>query len=189
MTKIPVPLQVDDVTVFSRALSRQLGEASPSHLALMNMVARAAGFQNLQHMRAATAARHRMCKREPETLPDARTVERTLNQFDAFGRLRQWPSRRSVQTLALWALWATIPAERLLSEKEVNALLSSVHTFEDVATLRRAMISCGLMTRKKDGSDYCRVERKPPSEAKAVIHHLSARRRARTEAQRVKADA
>jgi hypothetical protein len=169
MTKIPVPLHVDDVTVFSRALSKQLGDTSPSHLALMNMVSRAAGFQNLQHMRAVTAASHRMRNREPNSAPDARAVERTLNQFDEFGRLRQWPSRRSVQTLALWALWATLPSERLLSEKQVNSRLNAVHTFQDAATLRRSMISCGLMTRKNDGSDYRRLEQKPPSEAKAVV--------------------
>ena len=179
MTKTPVPLHVDDVTLFSRALSEQLGDASPSHLALMNIVARAAGFENFQHMRAATAARHRMCNREPQFVPNARAVERTLHQFDAFGRLRQWPSRRSVQTLALWALWATLPAERYLSEKEVNALLSCSHTFHDVATLRRTMIACGLMTRKRDGTNYHRVEQKPPPEARAVIHQLSARRRSR----------
>lgn len=179
MTKIPVPLHVTDVTVFYRALSKQLGDTSPAHLVLLNMVARAAGFQNLQHMRAATAARNRIGNRESESTPDARSVERTLNQFDALGRLQQWPSRRSVQTLALWALWATFPAEKVLSEKVVNAHLVTEHTFKDVATLRRTMISCGLMTRNRDGSDYRRVEQKPPAEAKAVIRNLSARRRAR----------
>ncbi|KIC40011.1 hypothetical protein RA27_16490 [Ruegeria sp. ANG-R] len=181
MPKKPVPLHVDDVTVFARALSKQLGDSSPSHLALLNMIARAAGFQNLQHMRAATAARNRMDNREDALFPDARSVERTLNQFDARGRLRQWPSRRNVQTLALWALWATFPAEKALSEKAVNMHLAAEHTFKDAATLRRTMISCGMMTRNRDGSDYRRVEQKPPAEAKAVIRDLHARRRVRSE--------
>jgi len=184
MTKTPLSLHVDDVTVFSRALSKQLGETSPSHLALMNMVARAAGFQNLQHMRAAAAARNRLDTREAPPIVDARSVERTLNLFDALGRLRQWPSRRAVQTLALWALWSTFPVEKALGEKAVNAHLASEHTFGDAATLRRTMISCGLMTRNRDCSDYRRVERKPPAEAKAVISHVSARRRARLESER-----
>ena len=176
-----MPLHVDDVTVFSRALSRQLGDASPKHLALMNMVARAAGFQNPQHMRSASAARNRLLNRDEIVVPDARSVERTLNHFDAFGRLQQWPARRAVQTLALWALWSTFPAEKLLSEKAVNAHLGAEHVFDDVATLRRTMISCGLLTRNRDGSDYRRLEQKPPPEAKAIIRELSKRRKTRSD--------
>lgn len=179
MTKRPVPLNVNDVTVFCRALSNQLGDTSPSHLALMNMIARAAGFQNMQHMRAATAAQCRLSQDAEQPIADARTVERTLTQFDTFGRLQQWPSRRNVQTLALWGLWATLPAEKSLNEKDVNAHLAAEHTFGDAATLRRTMISCGLLTRNRDGSDYRRVEQKPSAEAKAVISTLKARRKTR----------
>lgn len=184
MAKTPLSLHVDDVTVFARGLSKQLGDNSPPHLSLMNMVARAAGLQNLQHMRAAAAARNRMDTRAAPPIVDARSVERTLNLFDEFGRLRQWPSRRAVQTLALWALWATFPAEKALSEKAVNTHLASEHTFGDAATLRRTMISCGLMTRNRDCSDYRRVEQKPPVAAQAVIRDLSTRRRARSVSER-----
>ena len=175
MTKTPMPLHADDMTVFTRALSRQLGDASPSHLTLMNMIARAAGFQNVQHMRAASAAMRRLDGQTDDVVVDARAVERTLHQFDESGRLRQWPSRRSIQTLALWALWATLPANRPLDERQVNDRFADEHLFGDAATLRRAMISCGLLSRN-------RVERQPPAEAKAVIHAVSARRRARAAA-------
>ncbi len=184
MTRTPLSLHVDDVTIFARGLSKQLGDNSPPHLSLMNMLARAAGFQNLQHMRAAAAARNRVDTRAAPPIVDARSVERTLNLFDEFGRMRQWPSRRAVQTLALWALWATFPAEKALSEKAVNTHLASEHTFRDAATLRRTMISCGLMTRNRDCTDYRRVEQKPPAEAQAVIRHMSVRRRARLESER-----
>ena len=180
MAKIPLSLQVEDMTVFARALSRQLGAESPPHLRLMTMVARAAGFQNLQHMRAAQAARHRLDNRADPAPADARTVERALAQFDAEGRLLRWPSRRAVQTLALWALWATLPAETAMTEKAVNAHMADGHLFGDPATLRRTMISCGLMTRNRDGSEYRRVERKPPAEALALIRALQPRRLART---------
>ena len=182
MTKTPIPLHADDMTVFTSALSRQLGDASPSHLILMNMIARAAGFQNVQHMRAASAAARRLDSQTDDIVVDSRSVERTLRQFDEFGRLRQWPSRRSVQTLALWALWATLPANQSLDEPKVNDRFADEHLFEDAATLRRTMISCGLLSRKRDGTDYRRIERQPPAEAKAVIHALSARRRVRATA-------
>ena len=184
MTRTPLSLHVDDVTIFARGLSKQLGDNSPPHLSLMNMLARAAGFQNLQHMCAAAAARNRVDTRAAPPIVDARSVERTLNLFNEFGRMRQWPSRRAVQTLALWALWAPFPAEKALSEKAVNTHLASEHTFGDAATLRRTMISCGLMTRNRDCTDYRRVEQKPPAEAQAVIRHMSARRRARLESER-----
>lgn len=182
MTKQPIRLSADDMTVFCRTLAKQLGDNSPSHLALMNMVARAAGFQNLQHMRAGAAADRRLSRSQAEAsdaILAARSVERALNLFDGQGRLQQWPSRRAVQTLALWGLWAVLPSQKLLSEKAVNAHLATEHTFGDAATLRRTMISCGLLTRNRDGSDYCRVEQKPPAEAQAVIRDLKARRCAR----------
>ena len=120
MTKTPVPLRVNDMTGFTRSLSQQLGETSPSHLTLMNIVARAAGFQNVQHMRAASAAARRLEDAPGDIIADARAVE------------------------------------------------------------RRTMISCGLLTRQVDGTDYRRVEQKPPTEAKAIIRELSARRSTRS---------
>lgn len=179
MTKKAIPLRADDLTLFARALSRQLGDESPSHLILMNMIARAAGFQNVQHMRSSAAAEKRLSRDKSETTADARLVERTLHQFDEFGRLRQWPSKRAVQTLALWALWAAFPANRSLDEATVNALLAKGHRFEDAATLRRTMICCGLLSRDRDCTNYRRIEQKPPANAKAVIHALSARRQTR----------
>tara|TARA_B110000211_G_scaffold152004_1_gene172885 strand:+ start:413 stop:982 length:570 start_codon:yes stop_codon:yes gene_type:complete len=182
MTKAPMPLRVDDLTVFTRALSRQIGETSPSHLKLMNMVARAAGFQNVQHLRSASAATKRLDSKTENIAFDARSVERVLHQFDEFGRLHQWPSKRSVQTLALWALWVTLPAKKAMSEKELNGLLAEEHHFSDPATLRRTMVSCGLLTRQNDGTEYRRIEQKPSVEAKSVIDALSARRHARSSA-------
>ncbi|UWR48061.1 DUF2087 domain-containing protein [Phaeobacter inhibens] len=181
MTRKSLPLQVDDLSHFSRALARQLGEASPPHLTLMNMLARAAGFQNLQHQRAVQAAAGRLAQVKTAAPADHRLIERTLTQFDASGRLLRWPSRRGVQTLALFGMWAVFPTDTLLSEAEVNRILLAEHDFKDPATLRRTMISCGLLTRQRDGSNYRRIEQEPPTEAKALISRLSARRKQRPE--------
>jgi hypothetical protein len=59
-------------------------------------------------------------------------------------------------------------------------LLQPEHLFGDPATLRRTMISCKLLTRKPDGTEYRRIEREPPAEAKAVIRSLTPLRRARS---------
>lgn len=180
MPKTPLPLYADDLTAFVRALSKQLGDASPGHLSLMNMTARAAGFQNVQHMRAAHAAAQRLDQNTEAPPANARTVERALHQFDVLGQLKQWPSRRGVQTLVLWALWARLPAEQPLSEREVNQFLNAEHVFGDPATLRRTMVSCGLLSRRNDGTDYRRVEQEPPADAKVLISTLGVRRKARS---------
>lgn len=176
MTKSPLALHAADVTAFTRVLAQQLGDDSPSHLKLMNMVARSAGFQNLQHMRAVQAAASRLTPKDPPHAADHRLIERCLHQFDDRGRLRQWPAKRAVQTLALWGLWAALPAKTAMTERQINAELNVLHCFGDPATLRRTMISCGLLKRSTDCSDYMRVEQKPPVEALAVMEQLGPRR-------------
>ena len=145
----------------------------------MNMLARAAGFENLQHLRASRAATRRVLSAVEDTDYDGRIVERALNQFDAAGRLRRWPAKRQTQNVALWVLWSAFPAEKMMSERDVNACLAAEHLFEDPATLRRTLISTGLLSRKADGTDYRRREKEPPPEAKALIHLISSRRKVR----------
>ncbi|MBY6134366.1 DUF2087 domain-containing protein [Nocardioides marinus] len=184
MSRLPLSLAVEDLSAYCRALGRQLGESSPGHLKLMNMLARAGGYQNLQHMRALQAAEARSRRREQvasgaqavQAQADHRLLERCLNQFDGQGQLLRWPSRRAVQTLALFSLWAELPAGQEMAERQVNAQLNRLHLFDDPATLRRTMISCGLLTRRRDGSGYRRVEQAPPAEAQLLIRALRRRR-------------
>lgn len=179
MSKDPIPLMIADISSYARGLSSQLADAdaAPSHLSLMNMLARAAGFRNYQHLRAAHTARGRVVGQVEETL-DHKRVEKTLNQFDAEGRLVQWPAKRAVQELCLWAMWAVIPSGVVLHERDVNGHLNTAHHFDDAAILRRSLIGMKLLTRNDDGSDYVRQEQRPPAEAREVIRILSARRAA-----------
>ncbi|MBB4122206.1 DUF2087 domain-containing protein [Martelella radicis] len=178
MSKDKIPFVTDDLSAFTRALSNQLGgsEATPSHLALMNMLARSGGFRNFQHLRAAQAAEARLARPEMPVTADFRLVERTLNQFDHRGKLKQWPSRRTVQGLSLWAFWALMPAGSDISEPSLNALLNAYHLFGDAAQLRRSMVEHALVTRKTDCSSYRRVEQRPTAEAEILIARLKARR-------------
>ncbi|AJY46060.1 DUF2087 domain-containing protein [Martelella endophytica] len=180
MSKEKIPLLADDLSAFTRALSHQLGdsEGTPSHLSLMNMLARSGGFRNFQHLRAAHAAEKRLARPEQPVVADFRLVERALQQFDHRGKLKQWPSRRTVQSLSLWAFWALMPASADLSEPSVNALLNAYHLFGDAAQLRRSMVEHGLVTRKRDCSSYRRVEQRLTAEAAILIARLKARRTA-----------
>jgi hypothetical protein len=62
MPRRPLPLAAADLSAFARSLRRQLGEHLethrdlPGHVALLNMLARAAGHRNLQSLHAAAAA-------------------------------------------------------------------------------------------------------------------------------------
>lgn len=168
MTRTLLPLMAEDISDFTKALSRQLGEAAPSHLTLMNMLARAAGFENVQHMRATHAAGVRLGREVPAI--DAGLVERTAARFDDQGRLTDWPAKRAVQTLALWALWARLP-KTPLTEREISAHLNGLHSFQDAATLRRTMLGNGMLTRTTDGSVYARTGT-PPPELPALMKRL-----------------
>ncbi|RAN39481.1 MULTISPECIES: DUF2087 domain-containing protein [unclassified Hyphomonas] len=142
----------------------------------MNMLARANGFRNFQHLRAAHQAGERLSEPRMISKPvDHTIVERALNLFDAQGRLTQWSSRRSMQELCLWALWARLPANSVLNDKQITALLDRLHLFEDAALIRRELVDFRLVSRKADGSDYRRTEKPPTPEARALIRHLSSR--------------
>lgn len=173
MSKESVPLQVADLSGFTRALSRQLttAQVQPSHLELMNMLARAAGFRNYQHLRAGHAAKARLDRVTPTEPADHRLIERALQHFDGI-QLVRWPSRRQVQALCLWPLWAALPSGVTLTEKQVNAALNARHLFGDPAILRREMWSQRMLSRNRDGSDYRRIERRPPVDALELMARI-----------------
>ena len=183
MTRIPVTLAVDDISAFAKALRRQI-EAStsvPSHVELLNMLARSAGHRNFQHLRASgrAAPAGPSSSSDPgpppaEAEPDLARVERVLGHFDAAGQLLRWPARRSHQELALWALWSAFPADISLDDATVKRFLAARHAFGDHALLRRELVDMKLLARTIDGRDYRRIERRPPPDALALIGRLAA---------------
>ncbi|MEM9967069.1 MAG: DUF2087 domain-containing protein [Pseudomonadota bacterium] len=179
MSKEPIPLHVVDVGRFTRSLSLQIKTlgAAPSHVSLLNGVARAAGFRNFQHLRASSAARQRV-ERQTASV-DFKKVESVLQHFDATGALMRWPAKRQVQELCLWVMWAQLPRGVVMVEREVNAILNQAHLFADAALLRRSLIGMSLVTRAKDGTDYRRIECSPPSEAIYLIQSIAGRGKTR----------
>jgi hypothetical protein len=180
MSRDLLALPVADLAAFTRHLSRQLGAegaGAPPHQSLMNMLARAGGFRNLQHLRAARAAERRLDTPAPAQGPvDHALVARAMVLFDDHGVLRQWPARRAVQILCLWALWARLPRGSGQSERQISAVLNALHGFGDAALLRRDMVELGLLRRSDACTDYARVERRPSPQALALIARLATRR-------------
>lgn len=172
MTRIPLALHTQDISAFARSLGSQLAAKGepPSHLELLNMLARSSGFKNFQHLRAAARPERPRVPVSPERL------KRLARLFDAEGRLLRWPSRRGLEASCLWAVWTRVPARRDMSEPELREVLAQAHTFGDHALLRRGLCDLGLMTRTPDGRVYRRVEARPTEEAAALLELLRQRR-------------
>lgn len=165
MSKDVTPLFIDDISGFARILRKSLSqtEALPGHAAMLTLIARAAGYRNHQHLRAAQPS-------APDL--DELALKRALRVFDDTGRMARWPKWTKVQGLCLWPFWARLPAHRKMTEKEVNTVLKDGLAFPDHVLVRRSLIDHGLATRATDGSAYRRVERKPTPEALALMAHL-----------------
>lgn len=179
MSRTPLPFATGDISAFAKALRGQLAgaEAVPSHLELLNMLARAAGLRNFQHLRAQGAAAAALAQAVaappvPEPPADLQKVRRATRHFDAQGRLVRWPGRAGERTLCLWVLWSRLAPGDLGPEARVNDALSHWHTFGDHALLRRELFDAGLVDRTPDGRAYRRIARRPPPEARALIRHV-----------------
>lgn len=173
MTRTQIPLAIQDLSSFARALHRELQAPEPlGHLSLLNRLSRAAGFRNLQHLRASTKAGSDLAQSHPQ--PDLTRVQSALRHFDPQGRLATWPARTHIQHLALWALWSHLPRATAMTERQISQHLNAWALFGDAAILRRTLVELKLISRNPDCTDYRRVEQPPPPEAVALIHHLHA---------------
>jgi hypothetical protein len=172
MTRTPLPLDIEDVSTFARALMRELQAAEPlGHLSLLNRISRAAGYRNLQHLHASAKAGARLSQTPPRSA-DLTRVQQALRHFDDQGRLASWPSRTNIQHLCLWALWSHLPQHVAMTERQISQQLNDWHLFGDAAILRRTMVELHLISRSADCRDYRRLDQPPPAEAVALIRKL-----------------
>ncbi|MEQ9635898.1 MAG: DUF2087 domain-containing protein [Devosia marina] len=163
------PLTIPDLSAFAKTLRTQLAAVgdTPSHVEILTMLARAAGFRNYQHFKAASA------ERPPVEALDLTLVEKVSRHFDAQGVLMRWPSRNSLQPLCLWALWARMVPGRDYADRENTELLNGLASFGDHALLRRALVDMGYVARTRDGRTYRRIEQKPPAELSALLRRIA----------------
>lgn len=183
MSRTIIPMDVADLSAFAKSVRQQFStlDHKPSHVEVLNLLSKAAGFRNFQHLRD-TRQRGDVIENwnlaaDTEVVPvvNETRVTRTLRLFDRDGRIIRWPTKRSQQELCLWYLWSKIPREELFSEREISAFLDTLHTFGDAALLRRDMIDLGLMRRNRDGSDYRWMEKTPPPELGLLLRRIGER--------------
>lgn len=161
MSRELTPLYIADLSSFSKGLRKSLGgENLPTHAQFMNLVAKAAGYKNTQHLKS------------EQPSPDRKTpiaAQRARRFMDADGRMTGWPSRTKVQEFCLWAVWIYLPPKQEMTEKEVNQVLIERSTFGDHVQIRRSLIDVGLLKREVDGTQYRRIERKPNDEIREFL--------------------
>lgn len=171
-----IAFSTDDISALAKSLRAQLSARAtlPGHVEMLNMLARASGHRNFQHLRSQAEHRGTVVPATPlATSKDVMaTVIRAAGYFDEQGRLKSWPARTSLQNLCLWVPWSRIPRGDRFDERGISALLGTLHLFGDHAILRRTMCELGMMTRTADGRDYRRVERAPSPEGAALIRRL-----------------
>ncbi len=162
MTRDVTSLTNPDLSTFAKALRADLlgRDTMPGHAAFLSAIAKAAGYANHQHLKAAKPA------------PTDPQLQKALRAFSE-GIMIRWPKQTTTQGLCLWVFWARLPANSDLSEKDVNEVLKAGNSFGDHPLLRRSMIDHKLMTRTKDGRIYRRIERAPTATAKALIAALA----------------
>ncbi|SMQ70155.1 hypothetical protein SAMN06295905_1801 [Devosia lucknowensis] len=169
MSRQTLSLTIADLSAFAKTLRAEITtrDTPPSHVEMLNMLARSAGFRNYQHLKAAT-----------ENAPKAEAidlilVEKVGRHFDADGVLLRWPAKNSLQPLCLWALWARMEPGHDYSDRDNTDLLNAWASFGDHALLRRAMVDMGYVTRTPDGRTYRRIEQKPPAELSALLKRIT----------------
>jgi hypothetical protein len=176
-----LPLSITDISSFAKKLKSDLdtradqGLSSPTHLELLNMLARAAGMRNFQTFRASVEGQPATVAVDEAPVDYGKltpTVRKALMQFDTAGRLVRLPNKLSVQQMAMWWMWTQFTVRRKYTEKEVNQVLNAHHTFGDQATLRRELVNMQLLGRKSDCSEYWKEPVRPSDEVQDFLRAL-----------------
>lgn len=84
-----------------------------------------------------------------------------LDSFlDERGRVKQWPSKRAVQTEVIRYIADKFAGDSKYTEIELNDELKMLHTFQDWATLRRELCVMGYFSRDINGYTYIRTHKR-----------------------------
>ena len=184
MSREAVSIRVPDLSMFARSLARELAERRavkaepPGHVETLNLLARALGHRNVQALHASLRRAPVSTVDEPDDAPAAPlsdNARKALRQFDRHGRLIRWPTKLTVQRMAMWVLWTRFEAKRSYTEREVNAILKDANGFSDHVTLRRELVNHKLLARKSDCSEYWKLPARPEDETRALLAAWRAR--------------
>ena len=77
--------------------------------------------------------------------------------INSFNQIIRWPKKPLDKEIAIQFLSTKFDFHKRYSEKEVNNIIDNHHLFNDIALLRRELISRKFLDRKNDGSVYWKV--------------------------------
>ena len=80
---------------------------------------------------------------------DAAYRQKTIDAFFEYGKLKSIPAQRKKKRIILEEIVKAFEPGRIYPEREVNLIIAQVH--DDFCTIRRDMISEGLMARDQRG--------------------------------------
>ena len=83
-------------------------------------------------------------------------MNKLINEFDEIIR---WPKKPSDKNIIINWLSNKFNDEIKYSEKEINEIIDRHHSFNDIALLRRELISRKFLSRKDDGSEYWKTNK------------------------------
>lgn len=86
---------------------------------------------------------------------DAAYRQKILRAFFEYGKLKSLPAQRKKKLVVLEEIVKAFEKNRIYTEREVNLIIADY--FDDFCTIRRDMISEGLMERSSEG--YWRIEK------------------------------
>ena len=79
------------------------------------------------------------------------------NLFNESGKINRWPKKQADKKSVLEFLAAKFVFDKIYTEKGVNEIIQQSHLFQDIALLRRELISRRYLARKDDGSEYWKI--------------------------------
>jgi hypothetical protein len=165
MTKQIIPFRSDDISALAKSLRKQLQscDSFPSHVDMLNILAKAAGYANFQQLREITSTEALSAAPARDRLEIA--VPARLKPFMSQDYvLRAWPVKRAIQDLSLWFFWCRFQYQKNYTESQVNQVIQGFLGFTDFALIRRELCNHKLLKRTDDGRHYWRAAAKPPTE-------------------------
>ena len=78
--------------------------------------------------------------------------------INELNKIIRWPKKPSDKAIVVKWVATKFNFDKKYSEKEINTIISQYHLFNDIALLRRELISRKYLMRKNDGSEYWRIK-------------------------------
>ena len=82
-------------------------------------------------------------------------MNKLINEFNEIIR---WPKKQLEKNIIISWLAEKFKFDMMYSEKEVNKIIDYYHSFDDIALLRRELVSKKYLERKNDGSKYWKIK-------------------------------